>query len=452
MGFLPYILIGIFILVAAPILFFALSARGRGKRERGRMSRRDRDAVVRDATRRLSQNPRDANALLALGEIAYREEDFRSARTCYKTLVDLAPAVPAIDEFEVTLRHGVSALKLGDLDDAYKSLMFARNLKQDSFDANFHLGAVEFARGEAEKAAAYFNRAHAADPQNALAIKNLGASLFKIKKFREAIPFLRKTLEITPEDKETLFSLGNAYLEGGQSEMAVKIFTHLRADPKVGPSAALLSGTVHLNTKAYDKAIADLEVGLRHEGLRPEVSLELKYRLATAYLRTEQIAKAMALWREISAVNPTYRDVADLLVRYAELSSNLKLQAYMLSSTTDFVTLCRKMATAFYAKGRTKLLNISFRQSEYVDIVAEVITAAWSDIILFRFVRTTGVVGELLLRDLYAKLKEIKGGRGVCMAPATYSEGAKAFVEARIIDLIDRHGLDKLLARLPEGQ
>jgi hypothetical protein len=159
----------------------------------------------------------------------------------------------------------------------------------------------------------------------------------------------------------------------------------------------------------------------------------------------------MALWKEIAAVNPRYRDVPDLLARYGELSSNRKLQTYMLSPTSDFVTLCRKMAISFYVKSKTKLLNISFRQSEYVDIVAEVDTTTWSDIILFRFVRTTGIIGELLLRDLYAKLKEIKGGRGVCVAPATYSDGAKSFVEARIVDLIDKNGLDKLLARVPES-
>jgi tetratricopeptide (TPR) repeat protein len=451
MGALPYILIGIVALIGAPIFFFVLAARKRAAKGEGGGSARNREAVVRDAQRKLLQNPRDVKALQALADVAYRDEDFAAARTHYKTLVDLCAGVPGIDEYQVTLRHGVSALKMGDPDDAYKSLMFARNLKQDDFEVNFNLGAVEFARGEHEKAAAFFNRAHSADPENTLTIKNLAACLYKIKKYKEAIPFLRKVLELTPEDKEALFSLGNAYLEAGQSDMAVKIFTHLRTDPKMGPSAALFSGTIYLNSKLYDKAIMDLELGLRHEGVRPEVALELRYRLAIAHLRKEDIPRAMTLWKEITSINPRYRDVPELLARYGELSSNRKLQTYMLAPTSDFVTLCRKMATSFYSKSKTKLLNISFRQSEYVDIVAEVDTTTWSDIILFRFVRTTGVIGELLLRDLYAKLKEIKGGRGVCVAPGTYSEGAKGFVEARIVDLIDKNGLTNLLARIPEG-
>ena len=36
------------------------------------------------------------------------------------------------------------------------------------------------------------------------------------------------------------------------------------------------------------------------------------------------------------------------------------------------------------------------------------------------------------------------------MAPATYSDGARIFVEARIVDLVDKSGLTKLLARIPD--
>jgi tetratricopeptide (TPR) repeat protein len=451
MGTLPYIIIGILLLVGVPILFFFLSAGRRKGKGSDRMSARGREAQIREATRKLSQNPRDAKALLTLAEAAFHEENFQNARAYYKNLVDLCAAVPGINEFDVTVKHGISALKLGDLDDAYKSLMFARNIEEDSFEVNFHLGAVEYSRGNFEKATAFFQRAHNADPENALAVKNLGACLYKIGRYREAIPHLRKTLEFTPDDKETLFALGNSAFESGQTDTAVKIFTHLRTDPALGPTASLYSGTIYLNSKLYDKAILDLELGLRHNGVRPEITLELRYRLGFAYLKKEDITRAMTLWKEIAAANANYRDVQDLLTRYGEMSSNRKLQTYMLAPTSDFVTLCRKIAMCFYLRSKTKLLNISFRQSEYVDIIAEVETSKWSDVILFRFVRTTGVIGELLLRDLYAKLKEIKGGRGVCLAPATYSEGAKSFVEARIVDLIDKPNLIRLLERVPEG-
>lgn len=448
MGLLPIVIIAILLAAAVPIVIILLSSRGK---KRDGLFSRSTDVVTREAAKKLAQNPHDAKALTVLAEMAYRTDDYQAARTYYKNLVDLCAAVPGIDEYDVTVKHGICALKLGDLDDAYKSLMYARNLKEDSFEANFHLGAVEYTRGEFEKACAYFQHAHTANPDHALTVKNLGASLYKIGRYKDAIPHLRRTLESSPDDKDTLFALGNASFEAGQTDMAMKIFTHLRTDPKLGPTASLYCGTIYFNSKLYDKAIMDLELGLRHEALRPEIAIELKYRLAFAYLKKEDISRAMSLWRDVQSMNPKFRDVTELISRYGELSSNRKLQTYMLAPTSDFVTLCRKIALNFYVKSKTKLLNISFRQSEYVDVVAEVDTTKWSDIILFRFVRTTGMIGELMLRDLYAKLKEIKGGRGVCIGPATYSDGAKAFVEARIIDLIDKPSLVKLLAKLPDG-
>jgi hypothetical protein len=49
---------------------------------------------------------------------------------------------------------------------------------------------------------------------------------------------------------------------------------------------------------------------------------------------------------------------------------------------------------------------------------------------------------------MYAKLKEIKAGRGICIAPATFSTSAKAFTEGRVLDVMDKPALIKLLARV----
>ena len=47
---------------------------------------------------------------------------------------------------------------------------------------------------------------------------------------------------------------------------------------------------------------------------------------------------------------------------------------------------------------------------------------------LFRFLRTGGSVGELMLRDFAARMKEVRAGRGVFLAAGDFSEQARAFV------------------------
>jgi hypothetical protein len=116
-----------------------------------------------------------------------------------------------------------------------------------------------------------------------------------------------------------------------------------------------------------------------------------------------------------------------------------------MSSSSDFVALCRKMVVGFISQSKVKILNIELRSSEFCDILAEVETAAWQDVILFRFIRSTGQIGELMLRDFHAHLKDSKSGRGFCITAGEYTEGAKKFVEARLIDLIDKERLVKVL-------
>jgi hypothetical protein len=75
-------------------------------------------------------------------------------------------------------------------------------------------------------------------------------------------------------------------------------------------------------------------------------------------------------------------------------------------------------------------------------------TKKWDDIILFRFIRSTGQVGEFTLRDLYSKTKEVKAGKGYCITAGTYSDGAHKFVEARLIDLIEKAKLTEYLEKV----
>jgi tetratricopeptide (TPR) repeat protein len=242
-----------------------------------------------------------------------------------------------------------------------------------------------------------------------------------------------------------MFAMARSYHELGQEEQALKIFTHLRADPAIGPNAALFAGTIHLHTRQYDQAVADFEIGLRHENINPDLEVELKYRMAATYIKQQDIGNALLFLNAIALVSPEYKDVAQLLNRYRELNTNENLKVYLIAQTSDFVTLCRKIAVRFFADSKVKVTDVSIQKAEYADILTDITTPKWEESILFRFVRTTGTVGELILRDLYSRIKEVKAGRGLCIAAGSFSEGAKQFVEARLIDLVDK---DRLMEHL----
>jgi tetratricopeptide (TPR) repeat protein len=420
-----------------------LKGTGGGAKIRMGKQAKGRDAIVRDADKRLAQNPQDVQALTSLGELYYKEEAWDNVFKTYGILIESGAGNS--DQFEINLRHGIAALKKGLENDAYKSLTVARSLNQNNFEVNFNLGLLEFRKKNYEKAIQLLQQARKADPENPGVLRHLGHSFFKLKKFKEAMTYIRRAIDIVPDDKESLYTLAECYYDANQVDQALKIFSHLRPDPVMGPNACLFAGTINMDHHQENKAILDFEIGLKHQNINPDILLELKYRLAILLLKQQEIGKALGHLTDIQSVNGAYKDVPMLIDKYQELNANKTLQIFLMSSSADFVTLCRKVVMTFFAGAKTKITNISVNKNEWADILAEVDSPKWSETVMFRFIRTPDSIGELILRDFHSRLKDAKAGKGICVTVGTFSEEAKRFTEARLIDLIEKDRLAVLL-------
>jgi lipopolysaccharide biosynthesis regulator YciM len=412
---------------------------GRGKRSKGR------DAIIKAANKRLAQNPRDSEALSSLADLYFQEKDWEKAFKQYEILTELAGTHQDINEFEVYQRYALSAMNLGLTNEAYKGFSLAHNYRQNDFEVNLNLGNLEFQKKNYEKAIHLLQAARSKDPENVMVLRSLGHSFFRVKRYKEAMAFIRKAIDLAPNDKESLYTLAECYQEADQIDQALKIFGHLRPDPVMGASASLVSGTINMERRQYEEAIQDFEIGLKHANIKPEILVDLRYRLASTYLKQNDIAKALPLLRDIQADNPSYKDVPALIGKYQELNANKNLQIFMLAPSADFVALCRKIVLTYFARAKVKISSISLNKNEWADILAEIDTPKWSDIVMFRFIRTPGSVGELIVRDFHSHLKEVKAGKGICITVGTYTEEARRYTEARLIDLIEK---DKLAAML----
>ncbi|MDR0450473.1 MAG: tetratricopeptide repeat protein [Treponema sp.] len=406
---------------------------------------RGRDAIVKDAAKRLNQNPRDPQALKVMADIYYQEENWADAMKTYETLTEVAGGNSGVDEFEANRGYGLAASKLNMQNEALRGLSAARALRQDDFEVNCTLGYLEFQRKNYEKAIQLLDQARKLNPESTMALRYLGHALFRLKKAKEAMVYIRKAIDLAPDDKESLYTLAECYYEANQIEQALRLFGHMRADPNMGPSACLFSGTIKMELRQTDSAIQDFEIGLRHQDIKADILVDLRYRLAQAYLSKNDIAKAMPLLQMIQADTPGYKDVTVLISKYQEMNANRNLQIYLMAPSADFVALCRKIVMTYFPKAKVKITNIQVNKNEWADIQAEVDTPRWSDLIMFRFIRTPGSIGELIVRDFHSHLKEVKAGKGVCITVGTYSEEAKRYTEARLIDLIEKEKLTAML-------
>ena len=438
MDFMLPALAAITALAAGIFVVYIIMNRSKGIKGSG-----NRDKELKEASKRLLADPHNAHALNTVGEIYFREETWDQAYRTYNTLMEMGSH--GLDDFDIAYRFAYSAMKLGLTDDAYRGFSAAKNIKQDNFEVNFNLGTLEFQRKNYEKAISLLNQAKMLEPDNAPVLRTLGHSYFRIKKNKEAMTFIRKAIELAPDDKESLYTLAECYYEAGQTEQAQRIFGHLRGDPVMGASACLVSGTINSESRQYEKAIADFELGLRHENIKADVKLELRYRLALSYLKQNEIGKALVLLKEINVENPNYRDVVPLIGRYQELNANKNLQIYLMGPSGDFVALCRKIVISYFSRAKVKITNISVNKNDWADILAEVDTSKWSDLIMFRFIRAQGAVGELVVRDFHSHLKDVKAGKGICITVGNFSEEAKRYTEARLIDLIEKDRLQAIL-------
>ena len=445
--FLLPIILGLLVII---ILFVTTSKKHKNDSKKGkkRLKTKSNHALQKEANRKLAQNPKDAGALETLAGIYFDEEKFDKALRTYEILIDLCATQKEIDEFDVTLKFALSAMELKRFNEAFKAFMICRGMKQDIFEVDYNLGYLFFRQKSYEKSASLLLKARKINPEHNLCTRYLGHSLFQIKRVKEAALLLRKTIDMEPDDKESLFVLAQAYNSLGQQEQALRIFTHLRPDPVMGPNATLFAGKINLKLNREDKAIMDFEIGLRHEALSKDVRTDLQYSLALTYIKKQDLGKALGLLKELNSKVKGYKDVASLISRYDELNKNRNLQTYLIAPTSDFVTLCRKLSTAFYPQGTVKVVDISVQKGQYADILTEVNTKKWDDTILFRYIRSSGQVGEFTLRDLYSKTKEVKAGRGFCVTAGDFTEGAHRFVEARLIDLIDKERLMEKMNRL----
>ncbi len=445
-GFIAVLVALVFVLLLVA-LFLLSSGGARESKKKRKHKDKDRDSIIREANKQLAQNPKDHEALRSLADLYYSEESWEKAIKTYGLLVSQCATNDEIDEYEVTLRYGLSALQLQNYAEAYKSLVVARSLNGDTFEVNFNLGFLEYKRKNFEKALAMLRKAHDTKPDHIPTQRYLAHALYRLKKYREAAALLKRVLEFEPEDRESLFSLATCHYELGSSDQAARIFSHLRPDPALGPRAALMAGVVHLKAGQNEQAQMDFELGLRHENIQPDVLLELKYRLSVAYTQQQKVDRALPLLQEIHDLNPEYKDVKKRLAKHKELTRDQRLQTFLIAPTSDFVGLCRKVVINFYPNSRTKITDITVHQNEYADILAEAETAKWEDVILFRFIRTSGQIGELMVRDFHSRIKDLRAGRGFCIAAGEFTDGAAQFVEARLIDLIDKEGIAHVLRK-----
>ena len=408
---------------------------------------KDKQTILREANRKLAQDPHNPAALKALADMYFSEHAWDKAFVLYDLMLEISATHKEIDELETGLRQGICAIEMGKHQDAFKGLVIARRKDMNNEQVNYYLGLALYLNNDFEKAIPLIKKVIISNAENMDAYRLLGLAMSKGKKYRESIPYLKRAMDNNPEDKEILFCMAQSMAETNNIEHALKIFIHLRPDPEYGAQACLQAGILHYNANSFDKAIQDYEIGLKHTTAKIEVMTDIRYRLAQAYLKMQRISDSLEILKEIEATIPGYKDVPTLIARYQELNQNKNLQTYLMATNSDFVTLCRNIAINYYPDARVKITSVE-STPDNTEIVAEIDTGIWEDVIIYKFFRNVGTTGELFIRDFHSRIHDAKAGQGVCFTAGNFSEEAHKYIDGRPINLIEKNELNKVLSNL----
>ncbi|MDY4524543.1 MAG: tetratricopeptide repeat protein [Treponema sp.] len=412
-----------------------------------KVHKKGKSALVKEAEKKLVKDPHNIPALETIGEIYYQDKNWEKVWGVYKTLYDLSAAHIEIDVAKSTLRMGLSAFYQNRIEDAVNVLMVTIKKDPDNFEANLVLGKVLLQKNIIDKAAYCLKKAKTLMPENNEVNALLGKCLFKMQKYRESLQFIKQALEESPDNKELLYDMAVAMSECGLSEKALKVFIHLRPDPEFGPLSCLEAGKMHERVKDFQNAIKDYEIALRHQNMNEQLAIQIKYRLGNTYIAMNNISQGLVYLKQVQMMKAGYKDTDSLVSCYAELNQNKNLQIYLLSGTSDFVALCRKLISVFFKESFVKIEDIQVT-SGFVEIVCNAENVKWESKQIFRFYRTQNIIGDLYIREFHGKIRDTKCDNGVCVTVGSFSESAHRFVEGRPLTLVEKDELTKMLKKI----
>lgn len=213
----------------------------------------------------LRDNPSSAEAEYGLGSALLAQKKTSEARECFERAVKLTANYPAT------------------LPNAWNNL-----------------GLISGRAGLNDEAIGYFEKALQLDPDNVIALENLGSAYRGEKRWQEARKTLERAATLDPNSAEANYSLAMVFAQTGQTDQAYQYLQKALSIRPTYPEALNNLGVLYLRTQRPSQAVATFEKCIR---VAPDFD-QSYVNLARVYIIEEQPAKARAVILELLKQHP----------------------------------------------------------------------------------------------------------------------------------------------------
>jgi len=394
----------------------------------------------------IKKHPLDNKNRMDLINIYIEEKKFPEAISHLNYIFTYGQKQPDFNEPEINKLLAECYLEMNNLDEALKVFTLLRRNNPGDAYPYFQLGKIEKKRGAIESASQYFIKASSLDPENEEIIKAIGLVFYESKKYPEALTTLHIILKKNPADPEINYYVGEIRVELKQYQEAFNHYLKSKNDPLYMAGSLLNIGKILHYFNKLDDAHKVFTALMKIPGLERDHKLEAMYELGEVCLSQKDIQKAIVLWEKIVSITSEYKDVKAKLEQYEETKSSSMLRAYMMTSQSDFMNICKKIVQN-YAKNAI-IIRSEHQPDLSVEIFSQAVCNDVSTTILFKFFRGASNIGQLTVREFYEKMKETKAKQGVCITTTEYSPEAFTFCEGRVLELLEVKELVKILSKI----
>ncbi|AHH03233.1 Tetratricopeptide repeat family protein [Borrelia nietonii YOR] len=317
-------------------------------------------------------------------------------------------------------------------------------------DVNYYLGIAFLRNAHYKEALHYLTKIYKCDKNNKDALKYIGITLFYTGNYTKAVGIFSGIHKHIQNDINALLAYAQSLSQLNQDQLALDIANKIRNKDGMIYEALLIESDI--NSK--NNNLAKLEDNVREmmkvkPDLPTKIFLKLFYKLGELYIESENYKKATEAFTQVERIDPHYQKIAEKLEFSKRLNENLALRIYLKSPKEKFDSLASAIVLKIYKnKFQVRDKKINEITSQFIDMNFQISNNQWEENLIVRFVRTEQKnFGELFLKDFISKTKESKL-KGLCIAPAIFSEKAKQIIEGRLIDLVEGKKLIQILKTL----
>ena len=275
------------------------------------------DEAIEHLRTALELQPDLTDARVKLANALARQRRFEEAMEQLSLVLEEDP-----DHARVRLKRAASAMALGRWEEAAADLFALEDRDPNNFEVRGRLAATLAQLGRTREAVSHFRAAARLDPSGERAARaHVQAATLLLREGdpREALPELRRAVELVPEHLDARLTLAGLLVRQQRYEAALDHFEQLLGHHPEAVPGHLGRATVLLLLGRYPEARAALEESLEALGSQPAVTLLLTRVLAAAPdPSVRDGARAETLARRLDEARPTPRSAEARALAAAE--------------------------------------------------------------------------------------------------------------------------------------